>query len=44
MNSEYFTTWEEYKKERPQVEDIKEAEIVQNYEEAIYRYVFQLFL
>lgn len=44
MNSEYYTTWEEYVKELPQLEEIAEAEVVQSYEEAIYRFVFQLFL
>ncbi|MEG1331910.1 MAG: hypothetical protein RSC97_10790 [Eubacterium sp.] len=44
MKSEYFTTWEEYLKNHPQLEEIKEAEIVQDYEEAMYRFAFQLFL
>lgn len=44
MNSEYYTTWENYVKEHPQLEEIPEAESIQAYEEAIYRFVFQLFL
>ncbi len=44
MNSEYYTTWEKYVEEHPELESIPEAEAIQNYEEAIYRFVFQLFL
>ena len=44
MNSEYYPEWETYKEKYPIVADLGELCTIPDYEEGIYRFVFDLFL
>jgi len=45
IKSEYYTTWEEYKEKNPIVADEGlKADKIQDYEEAMYKFIFGLFL
>ncbi len=44
MNSQYYPDWEAYKEKYPIVADLGELCTIPDYEEGIYRFVFDLFL
>ena len=44
LNSEYFTEWEEYKKENPAVADLDGITLIPENEDKLYRFIFNLFL
>ncbi len=45
FKSEYYTTWEEYKKEHPEIADENlKTQKIQNYEEEMYKYILNLFM
>lgn len=45
INTSYYTEWEDYKKEHPEIaDDGLKADKIQNYEDAMFRFIMMLFM
>lgn len=44
IKSDFYTNWENYKKQNPDIADIKNARIIDEYEADILRFVLGLFV
>ena len=44
FKSEFYTKWEDFKKQNPDIADIKNAALIDEYEEGIVRFVLNLFV